>query len=72
MKEYLPYSRICRRIAVLRYPSAYKPDNPPLNDEVAVQGVIAQYFHGALAVINVLFVRILRFIFRDLYPQRQI
>ena len=40
MKKYLPYSRVCRGIAVLGDPSAYKPDNSPLNDEVAVQGVI--------------------------------
>ena len=72
MKEYLPDSRICRRIAVVRYPSANKPHNPPVNDEVPVHGVIAQHFHGALVIVNVLFARILRFIFRDLYPRRQI
>ena len=72
MKEYLPYSRICWRIAVLGNPAADKPDNPPLDDEVSVQGAIAQTFHGALAVVDILFARILRFIFRDLQPQRQI
>jgi len=38
MKEYLPYLRVRCRIAVLRDPSAYQPDNSSLDDKVAVQG----------------------------------
>lgn len=71
MEEYLPYSRVCRGITVLRDPSAYKPDDSSLNDEVTVQG---RSLNNTMErnFINALCTRILCFISCYLYPRRQI